>query len=138
MSNSLTRSAALIEIKTPSTRLLGSEYRSGIYNVSNDLSGSIMQTLNYKHSLQEDFTNLTRGQPDLFDSFNPQCAVIIGNSENELDHQSKTKSFELYRHQFPGVTVITYDELFSKTRNLINLLENPSEISEHVDDDIPF
>jgi hypothetical protein len=137
MSNSLTRSAAIIEIKTPSTRLLGSEYRSGIYNVSNDLSGSIMQTLNYKHSLQEDFTNLTRGQSDLFDSFNPQCAVIIGNSEHELNHQSKTKSFELFRHQFPGVTVITYDELFNKTRNLINLLENPNEVDEY-DDDIPF
>jgi hypothetical protein len=137
MSNSLTRSAALIEIKTPSTRLLGSEYRSGIYNVSNDLSGSIMQTLNYKHSLQEDFTNLTRGQSDLFDSFNPQCAVIIGNSAYELNHQSKTKSFELFRHQFPGVIVITYDELFNKTRNLINLLENPNEADEY-DDDIPF
>lgn len=137
MSNSLTRSAALIEIKTPSTRLLGSEYRSGIYNVSNDLSGSIMQTLNYKHSLQEDFTNLTRGQSDLFESFNPQCAVIIGNSEYELNHQSKTKSFELYRHQFPGVTVITYDELFNKTKNLINLLESPNEVDEY-DDDIPF
>lgn len=128
MSNRLTQSAALIEIKTPITRLLGSKYRS-IYNASSELSGSIIQTLNYKHSLQEDFASLTKGQNDLFDSFNPQCAVIIGNA-SELDHQSKTKSFELYRHQFPGMLVITYDEIFSKTKQLIKLLESPAIIDE--------
>ena len=143
MRNSLTQSAALIEIKTPSTHLLGSEYRSGIYNTSNELSGAIMQTLNYKHSLQEDFATLTKMHNDLFDSFNPQCAVIIGNAENELDHQSKTKSFELFRHQFPGLLVITFDELFNKTSQLISLLEGPiAEDNMYTFDegfdDIPF
>jgi len=141
MRNSLTQSAALIEIKTPSTDLLGSLYRSDIYNVSSELSGSIMQILNYRNSLQEEFANLTKGQGDLFDTFNPQCAVIIGNAGSELDHQSKTKSFELYRHQFPGLTIIPYDELFRKAENLINLLENPIEnVSLSTDDwgDIPF
>ena len=133
MRNRLTQSAALIEIKTPSAPLLGSRYR-GTFNVSAELSGSIMQTLNYKHSLQEDFQSLTRGQNDLFDSLNPQCAVIIGNAKRELDDQTKTKAFELYRHQFPGLTVITFDELFDKTRQLIKLLEGKQE----EDDDIPF
>lgn len=122
MRNRLTQSAALIEIKTPSAPLLGPRYR-GTYNVSSELSGSIMQTLNYKHSLQEDFQSLTRGQNDLFDSLNPQCAVIIGNAKKELDNQEKIKAFELYRHQFPGLTVITFDELFDKTNQLIKLLE---------------
>jgi len=133
MRNRLTQSAALIEIKTPITPLLGSTYRN-IHNASSELSGSIIQTLNYKHSLQEDFASLTKGQNDLFDSFNPQCAVIIGNA-SELDHQSKTKSFELYRHQFPGMLIITYDEIFSKTRQLIKLLESPAVVDN---DDIPF
>ena len=137
MRNRLTQSAALIEIKTPSTKLLGAEYRRGIYNISSEVSGSIMQTLNYKHSLQEDFSSLTKGQNDLFDSFNPQCAVIIGNSDSELNHKSKIKSFELFRHQLPGVVVITFDELFSKTRQLIQLLESPA-IEEVFDNDIPF
>lgn len=137
MRNLLTQSAALIEIKTPSTLLLAAEYRSGVYNTSRDLSGSIMQTLNYRHSLQEDFASLTKGQNDLFDSFNPQCAVIIGNAGVELNNNSKIKSFELFRHQFPGVLVITFDELFSKTRQLINLLESPV-VDDEFDDDIPF
>ena len=138
MRNRLTQSAALIEIKAPSTQLLGALYRSGVYNTSNELSGSIMQTLNYKHSLQENFALLTNGQDDLFDSFNPQCAVIIGNGEVELDNKSKTKSFELFRHQIPGLLVITFDELFNKTRQLINLLENPIVVENEFDDDIQF
>lgn len=137
MRNRLTQSAALIEIKTPSTLLLGALYRGSVYNTSNELSGSIMQTLNYKHSLQENFASLTNGQDD-FNSFNPQCAVIIGNAGVELDNNPKTKSFELFRHQFPGLVVITFDELFDKTRQLINLLENPIVVEDEFDDNIPF
>ena len=138
MRNRLTQCAALIEIKTPSTLLLGAVYRGRVYNTSNELSGSIMQTLNYKHSLQENFASLTSGQDDLFDSFNPQCAVIIGNAEAELNDKSKIKSFELFRHQFPGLLVITFDELFNKTRQLINLLENPIVVEDEFDDNIPY
>jgi len=135
MKNRLTKSAALIEIKTPTALLLGSKYR-GTYNVSNELSGSIMQTLSYKHSLQEDYKTITRCQNDLFDSLNPQCAVIIGNAIKELDNSEKIKAFELYRHQFSGLIIITYDELFDKTKHLIKLLEGEQE-SEFLDE-APF
>ena len=137
MRNRLTQCAALIEIKTPSTLLLGGKYRS-VYNTSNELSGSIMQTLNYRHSLQENSASLKNEQYDVFNSFNPQCAVIIGNAGVELNNESKTKSFELFRHQFPGLLVITFDELFNKTRQLINLLENPIVVEDEFDDNIPF
>lgn len=96
-----------------------------------------MQIINYKHSLQEQFLTLSRGHNDLFDSFDPQCVVIIGNAAIELDHQDKTKSFELFRNQLRGVIVITFDELFERTRHLIDLLEKPGAEPD-VDDDIPF
>ena len=135
MQNRLNKSAALIEIKTPSTQLLGAEYRD-IYNTSKELTGSILQTLNYKDSLQKNFALLKNGQYDLLNSFNPQCAVIIGNAGIELDNDSKIKSFELFRHQIPGLSVITFDELFNKTRQLISLLENPNAIEDEFDDDL--
>ena len=53
----------------------------------------------------------------------------------------KTKSFELFRHQIPGVLVITFDELFSKTRQLIALLEGTDSEPDIINDgfdDIPF
>lgn len=135
--NRLTQSAALVEIKTPGTQLLGRVYRQ-TYNVSSELSGSIMQTLNYKQSLQENYKSLNHGNADLFDSFDPQCAVIIGSSQ-QLDTQDKRRAFELYRHQFPGLAVIPFDELFEKTRKLVELLEaKPTEEIPDFDDDIPF
>lgn len=137
LKNRLTQNAALIEIKTPATRLLGAEYRAGVFNTSIDLSGSVMQILNYRHSLQEDFRSITKSQGDLFDSFNPQCAVIIGNARAELTHQNKTKSFELFRSEFPGLSIVTFDELFDKTAQLISLLENPEPEFDQ-DDEIPL
>ncbi len=134
--NSLTHNAALIEIKTPSSPLLGQRYRQ-TFNVSGELSGSIMQVLNYKHSLQENYRSLQHGHEDLFNSFDPQCVVIIGDT-SQLDRPDKTKAFELYRNQFPGLVVIAFDELFDRTRKLIKLLEEePAQESDEYDD-IPF
>lgn len=131
--NSLTRNAALIEIKTPATQLLSKEYRNGIFNLSTELTGSLMQVLNYKHTLENNYFQITKGQQDIFNSFDPQCVVIIGNCSNELDTHDKKKTFELFRAQMNDVSIITYDELFQKTQNLIDLLEGDNN-----NDDLPF
>lgn len=128
--------SALIEIKTPVTRLLSSRYRN-VYNISDEMSGSLMQVLNYKHSLQENYLSLTGGQRHLFDSFNPHCAVLLGNATDELNDQEKTKSFELLRHHMPGALITTFDELFDKTRQLIRMLE-ATESEDDFGDDYPF
>jgi len=123
--NQLTQNAALIEIKTPGTPLLGREYRNSIYNLSEDLSGAVMQVLNYRHTLSEQYTSLTRGQGSLFESFNPECVIIVGNAQTQLEERDQRKSFELFRRQLPGVHIITYDEMFAKAENLIGVLESP-------------
>lgn len=136
MKNYLTLNASLIEIKTPSTPMLGSEYRNGIFNLSSELTGSAMQVLNYKRTLQEQYLSVTQGQTNLFQSFDPKCAVIIGNTQN-LDTKEKRKSFELYRQQMHGVAIVTFDELYEKTRKLIQLMET-SERNEISSFDNPF
>ena len=134
MKNQLTQNAALIEIKTPATALIGSEYRSGgIYNTSRDVAGSVIQVLNYKHSLLRDYRSVTQGREDLFSAFDPHCVIIIGNA-GSLNHSNKTKCFELFRGQLQDVQIITYDELFEKTKQMIRLLEGPADQN----DDIPF
>ena len=126
MSNGVTRNAALIEIKTPTTPLLATrEYRNGIYPPSSELTGAVMQVLNYKHSLQQDYHSLTHGQTNPFDSFDPRCATVVGNASRDLPNEDKRKSFELFRNQFSSVTIITYDELFSRAEQLIRVLESP-------------
>lgn len=147
MRNAVTRNAALIEIKTPATRLLApTEYRHGVFAPSGDLAGSLMQVLNYEHSLQRDYHSITHRQPELFEAFDPRCVVIIGNTQEELRNPDKRKSFELFRAQCTRVVVITFDELFSRTAQLVDLLESSarqrsvtsSEAPAPPDGDVPF
>lgn len=121
--NHLTRNAVLIEIKTPLTKLLGSQYRGDIYNISNDLSGSTIQVTNYKNSLMQNYTTLVNSEEDGFEAFDPKCIVIIGNIETELINLKQRKSLELFRMGLKDVQIITYDELFGKVEFLVNLLE---------------
>ena len=121
--NNLTRNVVLIEIKTPATKLLGSQYRGDIYNISNELSGSTIQITNYKNSLMQNYITLVNSEEDRFEAFDPKCIVIIGNIETELIALKQRKSLELFRMGLKDVQIITYDELFGKVEFLVNLLE---------------
>src|SRR5699024_8703589 len=107
--NDLSKDVALIEIKTPNTTLLSSEYRTGVYSVDNELTGSVVQVLGYREQITKDYAQLRSGYERDFNVFNPQCVVIAG----KLDGLGKEQlqSFELYRKEMQNVTIITYDEL---------------------------
>jgi len=57
-----TGAAAMVEIKTPMTPLLGSELSGRFIPISNDLAGAISQALKYRSSLMENIQNLQRGE----------------------------------------------------------------------------
>jgi hypothetical protein len=122
MKNDITSNAALVEIKTPKTKLLGKQYRAGVYAPSEDLSGSLVQVLNYKHSLQSEIYSLNRSSPTPLRSFSPRCVVIIGNADC-LGDDAQSLSFELFRSQSSEVVILTYDEVFAKIRRLVDLLK---------------
>ena len=121
--NNLTRNVVLVEIKTPVTRLLGAKYRGDIYNISNELSGSVIQVTNYKNSLMQNYMTLAGSEEESFEAFDPRCIVIIGNIDSELADRRQRKSLELFRMGLKDVQVITYDELFGKVEFLVKLLE---------------
>lgn len=108
--NKLTNNITLIEIKTPTTPLVGDGYR-GVYSISKDLSGSINQLLHYKDKCQKDFYYLNN-RKDKFEAFNPKCLLIAGTLAS-LDDEEK-KAFELFRNELRTLQVITFDELFEK------------------------
>lgn len=120
--NEFTDNVILIEIKTPVTSLIGKKYREGVYNVSEDLTGAILQVTNYANSITQDFHTLTRTCTK-FEAFKPHCLVIAGNCSVELNDSEKRKSFELFRRGLKDVDVVTYDELFGKVHHFISLLE---------------
>lgn len=117
-----TDSTVLMEIKTPGTRLLGSEYRAGAYPFSKDLAGAITQILRYRQSLINEFHATTAGMPKPLVMGEPKCLVIAGDT-TELDTADKRESFELLRERLQGVTVVTYDEMFRKLTTLMAVLQ---------------
>jgi len=136
--NEVSKNAILIEIKTPKTELLGPEYR-GVFSISRELSGSIVQVANYKHNLEHEFSSLKVNSEIDIESFEPKCVIIAGNQKKELNDPIKKKVFELFRSRLLGVDIITYDELFGKVSLLIDMLEGKiSENQAVYEDDIPF
>lgn len=123
--NKSTRNVMIVEIKTPTTPLLSSEYRQNIYPVSQDLSGSVNQTLIYMNTLLKQYYSLIGEQEDRWEANNPRCLLIIGSLENEDIKGDKKRSFETFRNDLRNIDIITFNELFEKIRLLLTLLEKP-------------
>ncbi len=121
--NKVTKAVGLIEIKTPKTPLLGSRYRDEIYNISSELSGAIVQVLSYRENLTREGDSLLRKHGLDLESFDPKCVVIIGRVDRELDSPEKKQGFEVFRRQMSDAEIITYDEIFERTKRLVELLE---------------
>jgi len=119
-SHESSKEAMLVEIKTPITSLLGRPYR-GTFQPSAELSGAVMQALDYRRSLAMDHgAAITAGTDHQLDAFSPRCIVLIGNGD-QLDSVKKRNAFEMYRSNLRDVEVVTYDELFRKLEILASI-----------------
>jgi len=121
--NLITKNCALIEIKTPSTKLLGRRYRADVYSGSEELTGGVAQVLNYRLNLVSQYATLVQGSSS-FAIFAPQCVLVAGHAGNELKDENQRRSFELTRADHKNVQIVTFDELFAKTEALISALES--------------
>lgn len=119
--NGLTHNAVLVEIKTPCTALLGSQYRSGVHAPGSEVAGAVVQVLEYRRLFVANVTDLTRESGVSVEGCDPPCVVIAGNASQELDSPDKRRSFELFRQQLASVDVLTFDELFEKARRWIDV-----------------
>lgn len=128
LQNVLTHNTLVVEIKEPRTPLLGGVYRKpDIYNVSDQLSGAVMQVMKYRDEFLKDYWSLKGRSKINFRASNPPCLVVIGNRE-QLISDDEVEAFELYRGGLRDVQVVTFDELFEKTRMLICILEGEAEV----------
>lgn len=122
IANDLTRNTAFVEIKTPTTRLLGAKYRSNAYSPSPDLSGSVVQAQSYRDSFLKEYSRLAGQSEEDFQACEPACVIVIGDT-SEFDSLNKSRSFELFRAGVGTVRIVTFDELFAKVEVLANLIE---------------
>ncbi len=121
--NSLTNNVALVEIKKPTTQLLGKrEYRSGVFAASAELNGAITQVLDQAHQLSTNFLTL-KNNSDLWElkSYSVACFVVAGRTP-PAEEPARQKSFELYRANSSTVTIVTYDEILERLRQLREFL----------------
>ena len=121
-----TENPVLIEIKTPATNLIGKVYRQ-TFSMSDEVSGSIGQILNYSNQLLKNSYALQiedqdKSKEQQFKIHKPLLYVIIGNS-TELDNNKKREAFELYRNNLKDINILTFDEVFAKVKRLISVLE---------------
>lgn len=121
--------AVLVEIKTPATKLLGPKYR-GTYRPSSELSGAVMQALDYRHTLSRNLVSVLVGTEHKLSAFAPKCVVVAGNGALELNTDSKRAAFEMFRANSKDVEIVTYDELFRKLEVLASLFSLTRTVSK--------
>lgn len=133
--NKITHNISLIEIKTPETTLLGSEYRNGIYAISSELSGAINQLLSYKDEIQKNCFSVLRDET--YQLIDPKCILIIGKLNDSNMNEGGKNSFEIFRRDLKDIEIVTYDELFGKIELFLNLFfkkDNDSEEENAVEE----
>jgi len=125
--NVMTSNAALVEIKKPSTRLLGRrEYRKGVYGVDAEIGKAATQVLDQALQLaRSEAATRTRTSETSWVVSAPRCFVVAGRA-SELDSPDKQKSFELFREHLAGVRLVTFDEIFEQLRTLREFLSAES------------
>ena len=119
--NSLTDNSAIIEIKTPQTRMLNkSAYRGEIYPPSGELVGAVNQALNQKHNFEREISWI-KDNSRLYDieSYSVRCCLVVGTMPRD---EGLKKSFELFRGNSKHVEIVTFDELLEKLKGLRDLL----------------
>lgn len=121
--NPLTNNVALVEIKRPSTPLLGTkEYRGGVFGPSKDLAAAVTQVMDQAYHLTTHLSQLKSDsrRSDL-EAYAVQCFVVVGRTPSS-DHPHKQKSFEMYRANSRSVKIVTYDEILEQLKLLREFL----------------
>lgn len=113
--NDSTKDCILVEIKTPSTKLLGAPYRN-TYPLSAEASGAIAQCLLQRNILLKNYYQKHSKSKGAFEAYAPRCVVIAGSLETEAGGNDKIlEAFSVQREAIrSNVEVITFDELYSQ------------------------
>ena len=121
--NDISGNVVLVEIKTPVSALLGALYRNNVVNVSDELSGGLLQILNARQSLIENYSALATEAVGSRRPLSPRGLLIVGSGTQLRTHEQRA-SFELFRSNQREIEIVTFDELRRKIDLMIELLQN--------------
>ena len=117
----MTNNSAIVEIKTPRTKLLNARpYRGDVYTPSSDLAGAINQALEQKYQFEKGIAQIKENSRTYdIETYSVHCCLIIGTMPCGED---QVKSFEIFRRNSKDVEITTYDELLKKLKQLRDFL----------------
>ena len=134
--NSVTRTAVLVEIKTPATKLMGGLYRgrgnAEVFRVHNDLIGSIVQIQSQMADVPKHLSEMLRYSPqyEINTQVEVRGAVIAGRLSELSDEQQE--SFLRFREGFTGISILGYDEVLDRLKGLLTALKTSPSPNEDV------
>ncbi|MHA7156284.1 Shedu immune nuclease family protein [Arthrobacter sp. TMN-50] len=130
--NAVTRSALLVEIKTPVASLIAKQKYRGtssaeVYAPHKDLSGAIAQLQAQIQSAHADIRDILRRTPGVgeVDTNSVTGAVVAGTLDSL--NQGQRDSFVRYRSGLHGVVVLTFDEILERLIDLREMLQAREE-----------
>jgi hypothetical protein len=107
---------SVVEIKTPETALMKKvEERTDLYIPDKELTTAISQVIHYQNRGIES-SDSRDGKQYIS---NAGGLVIIGHSKQFDNNETMKRSFELYRNSIKNVSILTYDELLLKCKNIL-------------------
>jgi hypothetical protein len=124
LKNGSNGSFAVVEIKTPITKLIGSLYKktqevedgsNEIYGIYQDTTAAIVQMENQIYIATEYFKDLI-GKDFNINFLDPRGVLMVGNFSKLSD--SEKKSFNLFRKTMGKNQIITFDEVLEKLKLL--------------------
>jgi len=121
MKNLANNSFAVVEIKTPTAKLVGSKYRGDkqegneniVFAMNKDLTGGMVQLENEINTALTYFQSQIEKDYDI-NSLNPSGILIIG--DKSMLSRDEIKSLNLFRKNMGRNQIYTYDELLEKLK----------------------
>lgn len=133
--NTVTRTAVVVEIKTPATVLMDTRaYRgrgsAAVFPPHRDLSGSVSQVQSQMASVPRDLAQRLGSTPELdLDPWNDVRGGVIAGRVSSIPDQAR-ESFLRYRAGLATVTVLGYDEVLDRLKALLAVLKTPPHSDE--------
>ena len=130
-------SLCFVEIKTHNTPLLEpSAYRPGCWAPSRDLAGAVSQVQGTVSAAMQHLHGLIRpahddGTPtgEVVFNYKPRAFIVIGSTGQFATHTGvnaeKVRSFELFRNSVEGIDIITFDELYERSKFIVESATTP-------------
>lgn len=124
--NTVTRTAVVVEIKTPSAALMEPKpYRSIYAPHRENLAGAVGQLQAQVASVSRDLAGRPDRDPEIgdLDLWHTSGAVVVGRVGDLTGEQRE--SFLRYREGLASTAVLGFDEVSERLRGLLQLLRNP-------------